>query len=178
MTRRALCPPSRVRWYPDSSLVKGTPCSISHSMARRPFSTTKRVAFSSFNQAPAIRVSRMCASIESWLSRTAAIPPCAHPEAESSRLRLLTSATRQCGASLRAADWPARPLPMIRTSNFCTAVLCKGSFLRNIACAKRLIPLQSVTNKDNSLYSAEKRLRYTVSHKHTNEHPQGRENHE
>jgi hypothetical protein len=32
----------------------------------------------------------MWASIESRLSRTAAIPPCAQPEAESSRVRLLT----------------------------------------------------------------------------------------
>ena len=61
-------------------------------------------------------VSRMCSSIESALSRTAAMPPWAQLEAPSRSSRLVTRATLWRPARWRAADMPARPLPMIRTS--------------------------------------------------------------
>jgi hypothetical protein len=70
--------------------------------------------------APATRVSLMWASIESASSSAAAMPPWARLLALSSSRRLVTRATFLCGASWSASAWPARPLPMIRTSKTCT----------------------------------------------------------
>jgi hypothetical protein len=75
--------------------VKGTPRSISQSMARLPFSTTKRVAAGVHRSAPAVNVSWTWASMLSALSSTAAIPPWAQKLALSDSSRLVTSATRK-----------------------------------------------------------------------------------
>jgi hypothetical protein len=47
-------------------------------------------------------------------------PPCARLLELSSTPRLVTSATLLCSARRSANDWPARPLPMMRTSKECT----------------------------------------------------------
>jgi hypothetical protein len=65
---------------------------------------------------PATRVSRMWSSTESAPSRTAAMPPWAQLEAPTRSSSLVTRATLRGPASRRAADMPARPLPIIRTS--------------------------------------------------------------
>ena len=121
--RRALCPPSRVRCSSPFSSENGTPSDCSQAMAAGAFSTTWRVAGRSLRPAPAISVSLMWASKLSSSASTAAMPPWAWLLAPSSRLRLVSTATRCVGASSSAAVRPARPLPTMSTSKSCNAMV-------------------------------------------------------
>ena len=119
-TRRLPWPPSRVRCkLPSSSKLKGTPSCCNHAIASLPASSIAATCAASQRPSPAIKVSWMCSATLSSAAITAAMPPWARLLAQVSKSCLANMMMRVCVGKDSATLKPAKPAPMIKTSQEC-----------------------------------------------------------
>ena len=116
-TRRWLWPPSRVRCNSPFSRLNFTPCVVSQSMEWGALVMMYLIASSSPSSAPATKVSRTWLSKLSSSSITAEMPPWAWSDEPLMSPPLEISAILYFGSNDRAQLMPAKPLPMMTTSN-------------------------------------------------------------